>query len=109
MSADKTAHSGEPGHCPIQSDTASLADHLVDFMEQWEQFLPMTEQLEAGIETAELARLLTAVDAGVLLTPSGILRRVIKQDRRLIGIGLQVPHRKVYVIGREALLAIAGR
>jgi hypothetical protein len=86
-----------------------LADHLVDFMEQWEQFLPMTEQLEAGIETAELARLLTAVDAGVLLTPSRILRRVIKQDRRLMGIGLQVPHRKVYVIGREALLAIAGR
>jgi hypothetical protein len=69
----------------------------------------MAEPVEGPLELPELTRLLTAVDAGVVLAPPRILRRVIKQDRRLTGIGLQVPHRKVYVIGREVLFQITSR
>jgi hypothetical protein len=59
------------------------------------------------IDTAQLAKALQAADAAVLLIPARILRRVIKQDRSLTTLGLQVPHPKSYVIGREALLQIA--
>ena len=38
-----------------------------------------------------------------------ILRRVIIQDRRIPGLGLRVPHSKVYTIERERLLIIADR
>ena len=43
----------------------------------------------------------------VLLVPPRLLRRIIKRDRKLTHLGLQVPHRKCYVIGREDLLALA--
>src|SRR5947209_3213037 len=58
---------------------------------------------------ADLQKLLTDVDPGALLLSPRLLRRVIKQDRDMGGVGLQVPHRKTYSIGREALLAIADR
>jgi hypothetical protein len=61
------------------------------------------------LDPGELDRLLRAADPAALLVPSRLLRRVIKHDRRLTGLGLQVPHRKSYVIGRDALLALAGR
>src|SRR5207248_10532386 len=61
------------------------------------------------IETAELQRLLSSVDPAALLVPPRLLRRVIKQERGIPGLGLQVPHRKTYVVGRETLLAIAER
>src|SRR5579871_4491151 len=57
----------------------------------------------------ELQRLLTQADPATLLVPPRILRRVIKKDRDLTGPGLQVPHRKSYVIDRERLLQIADR
>jgi len=47
--------------------------------------------------------------SAALLIRSRILRRVIKQDRRLTGFGLRVPHRKSYTIGREPLLEIVDR
>ena len=50
-----------------------------------------------------------AADPAALLIRSRILRRVIKQDRRLTGFGLRVPHRKSYTIGREPLLEIVDR
>ena len=50
-----------------------------------------------------------AADSGAVLAPPRILRRIIKYDRKLTGLGLEVPHRKSFTIGREALLAIAGR
>jgi len=53
---------------------------------------------------AELQRLVMQVEPAALLVPSRILRRVIKRDRGLVGLGLQVPHRKSYVIARERLL-----
>ncbi len=59
------------------------------------------------VSPAELARRLAATDAGILLVPSRILRRVIKRHRRIPGIGLDVPHAGSYVVGKEDLLAIA--
>jgi hypothetical protein len=58
----------------------------------------------ARLDVAELERRLRAADPAVLLVRPRILRRVIKLDRKLTGIGLQVPHRKSYVIDRAALL-----
>jgi hypothetical protein len=70
----------------------------------------MTVQLTTpGIGAAELQKLLIDVDPGALLMPPRLLRRVIKQDRAIGGVGLQVPHRKSYTIGREALLPIVDR
>ncbi len=57
----------------------------------------------------DLEQRLRGVEPGALLVPTRILRRVIKHDRDLSGPGLQVPHRKSYVIGRDALLAVATR
>ncbi len=55
---------------------------------------------------ADLTDLLESVDPAALLVPPRLLRRIIKHDRKLTHFGLQVPHRKCYVIGREALLAL---
>lgn len=57
----------------------------------------------------DLQRILTRTEPAALLIAPRILRRVIKRDRGLTGPGLQVPHRKSYVLDREALLRIAGR
>jgi hypothetical protein len=59
------------------------------------------------IDIPELARALQAADPAVLLVSSRILRRVIKNDRSLPTLGLQVPHPKTYVIDRQGLLRIA--
>jgi hypothetical protein len=56
---------------------------------------------------AELQRLLREQEPGVLLVTPRLLRRVIKQHGKVPGLGLQVPHRKSYVISREALQQIA--
>ena len=53
---------------------------------------------------AELERLLRAANPGVILLPPRRLRRVIKEDRDIGGLGLQVPHRRSYTISRERLL-----
>src|SRR5437764_12107992 len=60
-----------------------------------------------ALSAADFEQVLTRTDPSVLLVPPRILRRVIKRDRELTGPGLQVPHRKGYVIGRDALLRIA--
>jgi hypothetical protein len=52
---------------------------------------------------AELARV-----AAVLLEDR-VVRRVIKQHRRLHGVGLQVPHARCYPLPRADLLALVGR
>ncbi len=57
----------------------------------------------------ELERTLLRAELSCLLVPPRILRRVIKKDRGLTGVGLQVPHYKSYVLSRDALLAIATR
>jgi hypothetical protein len=64
---------------------------------------------EPRLNLVELSRLLETVDPAALLVAPRLLRRIIKYDRKLTYLGLQVPHRKSYVIGRDALLALAGR
>jgi hypothetical protein len=56
-----------------------------------------------------LGQLLRAVEPAVLLLPPRLLRRVIKHDRNVAGLGLQVPHRKSYVTPRDHVLRIADR
>ena len=65
-----------------------------------------TDEAPLHIGLAELDQAVRAADSAAILVPPRILRRVIKQDGRIGGIGLRVPHRKSYVIGREELLSI---
>jgi len=67
----------------------------------------MSDAVDAPLELAELSHLLETADAGAVLAPPRLLRRIIKRHRKLPGIGLQVPHRKAYVIGRAALFRLA--
>jgi hypothetical protein len=61
------------------------------------------------MEISELDTLLKLADPAALLVAPRLLRRVIKRDRQLASIGLQVPHRKSYVIEREPLLQIVDK
>jgi hypothetical protein len=63
----------------------------------------------APIDLVELTRALTAVDPSTLLLAPRLLRRVIKYDRRVGGVGMLVPHRRSYVISRDRLLQIVDR
>src|SRR5438105_1807629 len=58
------------------------------------------------LDLAELRRLLQVAEPAAFLVPPRVLRRVIKHDRKIAFVGLQVPHRKSYVIDRDALLAL---
>jgi hypothetical protein len=62
-----------------------------------------------GLDRDALDAILQRTDPAAVLVPQRILRRVIKRARALTGPGLQVPHRKCIVIGRDALLTIASR
>ena len=74
---------------------------------------PVTGESSSAVDwqrtLAELRQAVRAVDPAAFLILPRILRRVIKQDCRLTGFGLKVPHRKSYVIGREALLESVDR
>jgi hypothetical protein len=69
----------------------------------------MPSDATASLTLAELRQLVQAADPAAILVEPRILRRVIKQDRRMAGLALFVPHRKTYVIQRERLLVIASR
>ena len=58
---------------------------------------------------AELGHAISAAEPAAFLLLPRILRRVIKQDRELTGFALRAPHRKAYLIGREALLEIVDK
>ena len=58
------------------------------------------------IDLLQLQQAVQGADPSVLLVEARILRRIIKADRHLVGIGLQVPHGKSYVISRAGLLQI---
>ena len=66
----------------------------------------MASDIDQALDVAELARLLQAADPSVILLPPRTLKRVIKQDRDITGLGLQVPHRKTYVLSRDRLLDV---
>lgn len=55
----------------------------------------------------DVERAVEATDAGPLLVPARILRRVIKKHRRVPGMGMEVPHHTSYVVDRASLLALA--
>jgi hypothetical protein len=64
------------------------------------------ERLSLRLTPAALEDAVRRADPAAFLLLPRILRRVIKQDRRLSGFGFNVPHRESYVIDREPLLAI---
>ena len=68
------------------------------------------ESSDGGVDrrltSDELQCAVRAADPAAFLVLPRILRRVIKQDRRLTGFGLRIPHRKSFVIAREPLLEI---
>lgn len=57
----------------------------------------------------DLERLLAQADRTARLVSARILRRVIKHDCKISGLGLTVPHRKSYVIASDRLLRLADR
>src|SRR3569833_4749037 len=69
----------------------------------------MEETRVWGVSIAALERALREIEPAALLVPGRILRRVIKQDRHIPGVGLRVPHRKTYVVSRDRLLELADR
>src|ERR1700687_2348587 len=69
----------------------------------------MSTSQQISFLVEELQRLLTSVDPSALLVPPRLLPRVIKQHRQVGGLGLLVPHRKCYVIERNALLQYVSR
>lgn len=69
----------------------------------------MTTAAATGLSQTALDDCLRRADPAAVLVPPRILRRVIKRAAGLTGPGLQVPHRKSFVIDRDALLRIAGR
>lgn len=57
----------------------------------------------------DAAQAVQAVDAAAFPVLPRILRRVVKQDHELPGLGIQVPHRKSYVITRDRLLWLVAK
>ena len=65
---------------------------------------PKSDEATRRLTLVELEEAITAVDRSVLLVPSRILRRVIKQVTNISGMGLRVPHRKTFLVSRSQLL-----
>ena len=64
---------------------------------------------QTPFEVADLVRMIKGVDPTALLVPARVLRRVIKHDHHVGGMGLLVPHRKSCIIARNSLLQVADR
>jgi hypothetical protein len=77
-------------------------------MAQLVQHTPEKDQPER-LSLEELDQAMRATDPAAFLVAPRILRRVIKQDAGVSGLGLRVPHRKTYVIAREKLLTMVDR
>ncbi|CAN5851049.1 hypothetical protein BH23PLA1_BH23PLA1_19660 [soil metagenome] len=61
------------------------------------------------IDVEGLERALRATEPGVVLVEPRVLRRVIKHDRKMTSLGVQVPHRKSYVIDAAEAAEIVER
>lgn len=64
---------------------------------------------ERDVGLAEIERAVRRAEPAAAFVEPRIIRRVIKQDRRLGSFELHVPHDHVYAIDRDRLLAIANR
>jgi hypothetical protein len=84
-----------PRNRPVPFAAFHLAAHGMDLITR--QFV---DPLRTRVQNAE--------PAAILLEPR-VLRRVIRLDRRLQGLGLSIPHRKCYTIERDRLLAYVDR
>ncbi len=62
-----------------------------------------------GMTLDQLRKALRKAEPNVILVPQRILRRVIKHDRRMTSLGLQVPHRKTYSLDFNEAVAILER
>ncbi|MEW4570900.1 hypothetical protein AB1L88_23785 [Tautonia sp. JC769] len=62
-----------------------------------------------GMSLEELKQAIRAADPNAVLVPPRILRRVIKHDRKMASLGLQVPHRKTYVLDANTATSILER
>jgi hypothetical protein len=69
----------------------------------------MSSALDLPLSVSALEEAVAGVEPAAILAPPRILRRVIKLDRQISGIGLKVPHRKSYLIDAERLLNIVDR
>lgn len=58
---------------------------------------------------SEAARAVHETDPSAFLVPSRVVRRVIRHEREITGFGMQVPHRKSYVVAAENLLRLVDR
>jgi len=58
----------------------------------------------ASLVRGALEEAIRAVEPRAVVVRPRILRRVITQERELAGLVVRLPHRKCYVVGREALL-----
>ena len=63
----------------------------------------MAEPEDRALDVAALERALRDADPTAWLVPPRILRRVIKRDKELTFLGLQVPHRRVYTLSAGVL------
>lgn len=62
---------------------------------------------DSSVRIDDLARRLALVEPAALLVRPRLLRRVVKRDRQIPGLGLRVPHATSYTLTREALLRAA--
>ncbi|QDV32403.1 hypothetical protein [Tautonia plasticadhaerens] len=62
-----------------------------------------------GMSLEELKRAMRAADPHAALVPPRVLRRVIKHDRKMATLGIQVPHRKTYVLDASTATTIIER
>ncbi len=69
----------------------------------------MSAPATVNLSTAELEQILRSVEPSVVLTPSRIMRRVIRMHRGVASFLRQPPHRKTYVIRSEELLSLVDR
>ena len=63
----------------------------------------MLDPEEPTIDVDEVELAVRDTDPTARVVPPRILRRLIKRDRGLTFLGLQVPHRSVYTIAGESL------
>ena len=61
---------------------------------------------ERALDVSELESIVRDAEPTAWLAPPRILRRVIKRDKGLEFLGLQVPHRQVYTIAEAELRAV---
>jgi hypothetical protein len=81
-------------------------DPTVEDKEHWP---PVAEGSAPPLSLAELEQAVRHADPTALLVLPRILRRVIKEDCRLTGFAMRVPHRKSYGIDHQSLLQIVDK